>query len=105
MKNVAKKINIALAIIMFLALLLSFKPVADVLSNVTGWASNTIQTVARIVLGTAIGLYLISAGVAALAVPVVGIILIVVGVALVAWSLWPVFSKKKPDNTNLGGAK
>lgn len=101
----SKKIAIALAIIMLLSLLMSFKPVADVVSKATGVATDTIMNWARIILGTSIGLYLISAGVAALAVPVVGVILIVVGLALLAWSWWPIFSSKKPDNTNLGTAK
>jgi len=105
MKGMNKKWMIVLAVIMLLALLLQFKPVAEGVSKLTGWAVEPIQTWARIILGTAIGLYLISAGVAAMVVPVVGIILIVVGLALLAWSWWPLFTRTKPDNTNLGGVK
>lgn len=97
-----KKISIALAVIMFLALLLSFQPVADKVGEITGVAGDKIKSWARVILATAIGLYLISSGVAALAVPVVGIALIVVGVALLAYAWWPIIKPSTaPSNTKL----
>lgn len=83
---------ITLAIIMLLALCLSFEPVAEQVAKWTSWPVDKIKSIAKTVLFVGIGAYLIYTGVAALAVPVVGVALIVVGLALVALAVWPFFS-------------
>jgi len=92
-----QQITYALVVVMFLAMLLSFEKVAEIVGDATGQASDTISSYARVVLGVAIGLFLISSGVAALAVPVVGIALIAVGVVLVAYSLWPFLKRSEGE--------
>lgn len=92
-----KIILIVLAVIMLLALLLSFDFTSEKVGAVIGVAGQKVKDVARTVLGIAIGAFLIYSGVLAISVPVVGIALVVVGVALLAYSVWPFF--KKPDLT------
>mgnify|MGYP000860125774 CR=1 FL=1 len=97
-----KKITFALVIIMILALLLCFKPIADVVAKPLGIAADKLTYWAKIVLVTAIGLYLVTTGVAALVVPWVGIALIVIGLALITYAWWPFFKKtEQPSGTKL----
>jgi hypothetical protein len=88
------KITVGLAIIMALALLMSFEFVAAPVGKMIGVASNRVANISKTVFIGALGLFLISSGVAALAVPVVGIILIAIGVVLVGYAVWPFFSKR-----------
>lgn len=81
-----------LAFIVLIALLLCIPQVSDQVAKATGWASSKIRSVAATVVGAAVGLMFISFGITALAaLPVVGIALIVIGIALLAYSLWPLF--------------
>lgn len=93
MKKGKRFILIALAIIMLLALTLSFDATSQKAGEILNVAGDRVKDIARTVLGIAVGLFLISSGVAAMTVPVVGITLIAVGVALVAYSAWPLFKK------------
>lgn len=90
MKNILMGV---LVILMFLATVLSFSKVGEMVGGWIGVAGGTVTTLARSVLGASVGLYLISTGVAALAVPVLGIALIAVGLVILAYSVWPYFSK------------
>lgn len=100
MKKASKWIIGGLAFIILLCLLMAFEPVAAQVSKVTTYPVSVIQNTARTVLFIALGAFLIYTGVAALAVPVVGVILIVSGLALVAMALYPFFSKpKQPTGT------
>jgi len=92
-KNRQKMITYGLVVIMGLALLLSFEKVADWVGSSTNQDGGMIMNLARTVLAAAIGIFLISSGVAALAVPVIGIILITVGIAILAYAVWPYFQK------------
>jgi len=80
-----------LVAIMALALLLSFEAVG----GPVGQSLNIpkVSAIARVVLGTGIGIYLITTGVAALAVPLVGVALIVIGLIIAAYALWPLFNR------------
>ena len=101
MKTKSFKISAVMAIVALIALLLSFAKVANALANMihgkdsvkAASLSTKIQNTARTILVVAVGAFLITSGIAAMAVPVVGIALIGVGVALMAYALWPVFSK------------
>jgi len=96
-KNKTRKmLTLGLVILMGLALLLSFSQVADWVGVQTNQNGDMIRDIARTVLAGSIGIYLISAGVAALAVPVVGIILITVGLAILAYAVWPYFQRDQP---------
>lgn len=92
-----EKISYALVGIMVLALILSFDAVSDEVGKVTNTAGDKINDVARIVFGTALGLFLINTGVASLAVPVVGVALIAIGIVLVGASMWPVFKGRSGE--------
>jgi len=83
----------ALIILMFLAMIMSFKTVSDLVGDKVGIAGNKIGDIARTVLGASVGVYLIGAGVAALTVPIIGVALIAVGIVIAAYFLWPWLNK------------
>lgn len=94
-------------IVAVIAILLSFAKVADVVAkliygNKSGAEQSTlsqkIQSYAKTAVAVSLGLFLISTGAAALAVPVVGVAMIVVGVVLVAYALWPFFTRSSSAN-------
>lgn len=93
-RKVTKTAGVALVLIMLLSLILSIGPASQKVGEWVGVSGDVLKFWARTVFVTALGLYLISTGVAALAVPVVGIALIVIGLALVAYAWWPFFSSK-----------
>jgi hypothetical protein len=99
-------------IVAIVAILLSFAKVADALTGLIygskssaekATISSKIQNTAKIIVGVSIGLFLISSGVAALAIPVVGIAMIAVGAILVAYSLWPFISKPSAMSGSIQG--
>lgn len=96
-KSLIEKAGIFLVIVMLISLLLSFEKIGDTVGGWFGAAAGKVSTVSRVIFGSALGLYLITTGVAAMAVPVIGIALVVIGVALLAYSLWPYFKKKPTE--------
>lgn len=91
-----KGIKLLLGVVVFVVIvcmLLSFNPVATQVSKITGMASAKIKGWAQTIAGAGIGIMLISFGVTALAaMPIVGIALLIVGVAVLAYSVWPLFA-------------
>lgn len=83
-----------LVLVMLITLVLSFRPAAAKVGEWTGIAGETLVFWSRTIFITALGLYLVNLGVAGLVVPWIGISLIVIGLALVAYSWWPFFSSK-----------
>jgi hypothetical protein len=105
------KIIAVLAFIVLVCFLLMIPPVADTVAGWTGIASSKIRSAAMTIAGTAVGLLVMSFGVTALAAaPIVGIVLLAVGLALAVYSLWPLFSTggsipiSQPGNVNSLGA-
>jgi hypothetical protein len=93
MKKSAKIILAVLAFVVLLCIALSFDPVANTVSKVTGMASAKIKNIARTIVGAGIGVMLIYFGVLALAAtPIVGIALLVIGLAVLSYSVWPLFT-------------
>lgn len=82
---------------MLVSLILSFDMVGGKVAEVLKVPAQTLKFWAMTVLTGSLGLYLITSGVAALAVPIVGIGLIVIGLALVAYTVWPFFGSKKAE--------
>ena len=93
MKRSIKLLLGIVAFVVILCMILSFDPVATQVSKVTGMASAKVKGWARTIAGAGVGIMLISFGVTALAaMPIVGIALIVIGLAILAYSVWPLFS-------------
>lgn len=107
MKNKKRKYHpllILLVLVMLISFLLSFRPVAERVGKVTGQAADVIVDWAKVIFLFALGLWLISTGVAALAVPALGVALILIGLGLVAvaiipkfWGSWLPSAGQKPD--------
>jgi len=98
MKTKSKWFNILMVIIvviMLLSFLLSFEPVAKVVADTVGKPIQAVKDFAKTVLLVAIGAFLITSGVAAMAVPVLGAALIIVGLGLMWWGLAPIFQSGK----------
>jgi len=87
----AKKILMVIVGVMVLAMLLSFEKVAEVAGDAVNIPVKQIRDITKIVLGGAIGLFLIYSGVMAMALPWLGASLIIVGVAVLGSSVWPLF--------------
>ncbi len=82
---------IVIAVLVILSMLLTFDPVANAVAKVTGVVPETLKSWARVVIAAGMGIALIGWGVAALAVPFVGVAMIVIGVVAFAWAVWPLF--------------
>lgn len=90
-------------VFILIAFILSFQPVADqvgkVVNKATGGASGEsigerIATAARRMAAVGLGVFLVVYGVAALATPFIGIPMLVIGLAALAWGIWPLFRPK-----------
>lgn len=90
-----------IAIIILLAIVLLMWPaagkkVADVLKVPIQKFNDVLLTI----VGGGIGLLLISFGVSAIAIPWIGVTLILIGLALLAYSAWPWFFSKSTTSTD-----
>lgn len=81
--------TVLLVLIMAIALLFSFPKISQPIAEAINVDPDMFNTVARTVFAVALGGFLISSGVAALAVPAVGIALIAIGLVLVGYAVWP----------------
>jgi hypothetical protein len=86
------KFLIFVGVVAVLAMLLMLPWVSDKVGAMFGVAGDKIRTVAQTVAGVAIGVALVTWGIAALALPVLGGIMIVAGLAMIAYNVWPLFS-------------
>jgi phosphotransferase system glucose/maltose/N-acetylglucosamine-specific IIC component len=84
---------IVVSVVMLIALILSFPQAADKAGEIVGVAGDRIKDVARTVLAICVAVFLVLVGVSSLSYPFVGVTLIVVGLAIMAYSLWPYFKK------------
>lgn len=89
-----KVLTVLSVLVMVLALALSFPAVAEPVGKVVNVASSKIVSVAKLVFMLSLAVFLIVSGVGALSVPVVGVSLIVIGLALMAIYAIPFFKQK-----------
>jgi len=85
-------IMIGLVLLIILSLLCLFTPVAN---RVGGWVGKTgdqIKSIAQTVAGIALGILLVTWGIAALEIPPLGIGMIVAGLGMLGWNIYPLFS-------------
>lgn len=109
-----KLLKNVLAVFLLLCLLLSFPQVSNGVAGSIGSALNWpkekieqvgefVKDIARVALGVGIGVALIMAGAAA-SIALIGVALVVVGLAVIAYSVWGIFSPnktEKPDDVNI----
>lgn len=88
------------AVVVVLAMICMIPPVADWIAKTTGVASEKIKSIAATVVGAGVGVLLVGWGIAALSLPILGGAMIIGGLALLAYSLWPLF--KKSSSADLG---
>ena len=86
------KILIFVGIILLLSMIVMIPPVTTKVSSMLNVPIQTVRSWAQTVCGIALGVALVTWGIAALAIPVLGGIMIVAGLALIAYSVWPLFS-------------
>jgi hypothetical protein len=87
------------AIVTAVAMLLWQVPAAsNWFAGVIGTTGEAIRNTAATIVGIGIGVMLISFGVAALSVPVLGVVLVVIGLAMLGYSLWPLFKPRSQQN-------
>ena len=96
MKKRTKIILTVMAVLMLLSFAMKFDFVAEPVSKAIGQPLETVKDWANIAFYCMLGGFLIWAGVASMAVPVIGGALVIVGLALIGLALWTKF--KKPDS-------
>jgi hypothetical protein len=94
-----------LVLLLVIAFLLRFEGIAGIVAKTLGTNTETVTSVANTVFYASLGCFLIYSGVALMALPIVGIPLIIVGALMCAIPLWEYFSRKKPDNTKIDYSK
>lgn len=97
MKRLFKIIVSIAAIIALLAIIMQFDAVSVPISNALNVAHEKFSYYTKTALWLSVGLILIIAGVNSMAVPLVGIALIVVGAALLIMAVWPSVFKSKAE--------
>ena len=83
---------IFVAIVIIVALLLMWPPVSNAIAPVFKTTGDKIRQVARTIVGIGIGVALVSWGIAALSLPLLGGAMVIIGLAVLAYSVWPLFS-------------
>lgn len=86
------------AVVTVVALILMIPQVSDYVGKVTGVAGAKIRSVAQTIVGAGVGVLLVGWGIAALSIPILGGAMIVIGLVLLGWSLWPLFKGKHAVN-------
>jgi len=86
------KILIGIGLILLLAMLLMVPAVQTQVSTITKVPAATIRTWAQTIAGIALGAALVTWGIAALAIPILGGMMIIAGLALIAYAVWPLFN-------------
>jgi hypothetical protein len=90
-----------LVVTLLVSLLLTFQPVADIVAKPFNAAGVIVKNVANTVFFSALGLLLILLGIKALAAPVVGVILIIVGLFMI----WQAIKNSYPFAKRLDNIK
>lgn len=94
-------ITAAIAILVAIMLVLLIPAVSDKVGSIIGWTGDKVRSVAQVIAGTGVGIILISYGVTALVVPWVGIPMIVIGVGLLAWNMYGLYSSSQEIDPSL----
>jgi len=86
-------------LVLILSLILMIPPVGEKVAKTLNVASDKFKMVVRTIAGIALGVLLVGWGIAALTgMPVLGAVMIIGGLGMLAWNLWPLFS----SSTDLG---
>lgn len=80
------------AIVLIICLLLLIPPVADKVSTWTNIASDKLRSVAQTVAGIVVGIILILVGIASLEIPILGGALIIAGLGMMGWNIYPLWA-------------
>ena len=94
MKKFLKVFLYLLALLMVLSFAMKFDFISQPVSSAIGQPIESLKNTANIVFFVALGAFLIWSGVAMMAVPVVGVILVVIGLALLGTALYSHFNTK-----------
>jgi hypothetical protein len=87
------KFTAVLVFVIIICMMLQITPVADYVAKVTGKTTDAVKGIAKTVATVALGAILVTWGISALAVPLLGGAMILVGLAIIAWVVWPMFTK------------
>jgi CBS-domain-containing membrane protein len=100
-KSIIEIIIGVLVVTLIISLLMTFQPVADLVAKPFNTAGILVKNVANTVFFTALGLLLVLLGIKALASPIVGVALIIIGLYMIYQAIrnsYPV--GKKLENIN-----
>lgn len=97
----SQKVMALLGIVLIVCMVLLLPPVSDKVADMAGSTGAKIRGWAQTIAGLTVGALLVTWGIGALAIPVLGGIMIVAGLALIAWNLYPLF--KTADTSTATG--
>lgn len=90
----------AVAVLVLACIILMLWPAASQwVSSMTGVAVDKIKSIAQTVVGAGLGVLMVGWGIAAISVPILGGAMILIGLALIVYSVWPLF---KSSSTGTG---
>ena len=92
MKKFLKVVFYLIILLLILSFAMKFDFIAKPVADTLGYAIDTVQDTANLVFFVSIGLFLIWAGVGTIAAPIIGGILLILGLAILATTLYKHFS-------------
>jgi len=99
MKKGLKIFLTAIAVIVVLAIILLLPPVQKKVSDTLKIGSEKLRMIAATAVAAGLGVLLITWGIAALAMPILGGAMIVIGLVLIAYAVWPLFRPGTQSDT------
>jgi ABC-type phosphate transport system permease subunit len=90
-----------LVLLLVIAFLLRFEGIAGIVAKTLGTNTETVTSIGNTLFYGGLGAFLVYSGIALMAMPLVGVPLIIIGGIMCAIPLYEYFSRKKPDNTQI----
>jgi len=87
------RVTYLIVVVMVVAMLLSFDKVSKFVGETVKVSGDKINDVAKMTFGIALGAFVITSGVTALAVPIVGLALIAIGLVVIGFFAFPLLNK------------
>jgi CBS-domain-containing membrane protein len=99
-KSIIEIIIGVLVVTLIISLLMTFQPVADIVAKPFNTAGVIVKNVANTVFFSALGLLLVLLGIKALASPIVGVALIIIGLYMIWQAIRNSYPGKKLESIN-----
>lgn len=86
-----------LAVVLLLSIAVLIPPVGEQVSKITGIAADKIKYWAQTIVGGVVGALLLVVGVLTIEMPILGVPLVIAGLSIMGYTIWPLFSSNKSE--------